>query len=86
MDMDGSRGQDGRAHDEADQMKDGRLSRDKSINNQSRPTGDMAKADGGEKMWHNGETQGGHSGMVEKCQRTGQRKKKWLQRKARDIK
>ncbi|KAE7995841.1 hypothetical protein FH972_000606 [Carpinus fangiana] len=58
--MEGSRGQDGRAHDEVDQTEDDRSSRDKLINNQARPRGDTAEASGGRNRRHND--------MMEKCQ------------------
>jgi hypothetical protein len=59
-----------------DQTEDDRSSRDKSINNQTRPRGDAAKASGG------GNRQ--HIGMMEK--RQWDKKIKGQQMRAKDIK
>jgi hypothetical protein len=59
-----------------DQTEDDRSSRDKSINNQARPRGDAAKADGGGNRRHNS--------IVEKSQQD--KEKKGQQMRAKDIK
>ena len=76
MDMDRSGGEDGRAHDEVNQMENDRSSKDKSINNQAQPRGDTAKAGGYGNRRHNG--------MVEKRQRDKERNGR--QMRAKNIK